>query len=116
MSVTLYGIKNCDTMKKATAWLQNHAVAFNFHDYRKDGIDQNLIESFETELGWQTMVNKRGTTWRKLSDDVKEKINQTSAIALMVEQPALIKRPILQTETSLQIGFSNEIYQELFNL
>jgi len=116
MAVVIYGIKNCDSIKKAKKWLNDHAVEFVFHDYRQDGLSESLLNTLESALGWQQMVNKRGTTWRKLDDTVKESINQHSAVALMLDNPAIIKRPILDTGTVLKLGFSANDYQEIFSL
>jgi len=115
MPVVLYGIKNCDTIKKAKNWLTDNGVEFTFHDYRKDGLDSTLLSTLETALGWEAMVNKRGTTWRKLPDDVKDNIDKTSALAIMLENPAIIKRPILNTGSSLELGFKPDHYQQLFS-
>ncbi|ORU93773.1 MAG: arsenate reductase [Cycloclasticus sp. symbiont of Bathymodiolus heckerae] len=112
MPVVLYGIKNCDTIKKAKNWLVDNGVEFTFHDYRKDGLSTQLVNTLEDSLGWEVMVNKRGTTWRKLPDDVKANINKESALALMLENPAIIKRPILNTGKTLLIGFSTTDYKE----
>ena len=116
MAVVIYGIKNCDSIKKAKKWLNDHAVEFVFHDYRQDGLSESLLNTLESALGWQQMVNKRGTTWRKLDDTVKESINQQSAVALMLDNPAIIKRPILDTGEALKLGFSANDYQEIFSI
>lgn len=94
--ITLYGIKNCDTIKKARRWLEEHGIDYRFHDYRVDGIDLPLLNTFIAELGWQPLLNTRGTTWRKLDEGDRSGITDAdSAAALMVEQPAIIKRPLL---------------------
>lgn len=110
----MYGIKNCDTIKKAKKWLNEHDVQFTFHDYRKDGLSEELLSSLESSLGWESLLNKRGTTWRKLPEEIKDSINRESAIAIMLENPAIIKRPILNTGKSLELGFSDATYQQLF--
>ncbi|ORU91014.1 MAG: arsenate reductase [Cycloclasticus sp. symbiont of Poecilosclerida sp. N] len=115
MPVVLYGIKNCDTFKKAKNWLTDKGVAFTLHDYRKDGLDSALLNELEAALGWQAMVNKRGTTWRKLPDYVKDNIDKASALSIMLENPAIIKRPILRTDKGLELGFEIDHYQELFS-
>ncbi|CAM4228759.1 ArsC family reductase [Vibrio astriarenae] len=114
MTITMYGIPNCDTIKKAKRWLSDNDVTFDFHDYRKQGIDQALVTRFCQELGWETVVNKRGTTYRQLSDEQKQTLNESSAIELLVASPAMIKRPILEVEGKLHIGFKADQYQALF--
>src|SRR5437667_9321346 len=95
-SVTIYGIKNCDTMKKARAWLDGHDVAYAFHDYKAQGIERAKLEGWAAKAGWETLLNKAGTTFRKLPDGDKENLNEKKAIALMLAQPSLIKRPVLE--------------------
>ena len=114
-AVTLYGIANCDTIKKARNWLQEHAVEYQFHDYRKQGIDGDRLQAMAAQLGWEIMLNRRGTTWRALPDPVKAQINEASALAVMLDNPAIIKRPILERDGSLHIGFKPQQYQEIFN-
>ena len=112
---TLYGIPNCDTIKKAKKWLDENKVEYTFHDYRKDGINEAWITEAEQALGWESMLNKRGTTYRQLSDEQKANINKESAITLMLESPAMIKRPILLAKGSYTIGFSVDTYQQVFS-
>ncbi len=112
--VTLYGIPNCDTIKKAKAWLSNHGVEFKFHDYRKHGIDSDQLQSMASALGWEAMLNRRGTTWRALPSTVRDHIDLGSAIHLMLDNPAIIKRPILAKDDQLHLGFSAPQYQEIF--
>ena len=114
MSVVMYGIKNCDTIKKAKKWLDEKGVEFTFHDYRKDGLSDELLSSLESTLGWEALLNKRGTTWRKLPEETKDAVNKESALLIMLENPAIIKRPILNTGSSLELGFSDAAYQQLF--
>ena len=116
MSVVMYGIKSCDTIKKARKWLDANGVEFTFHDYRQDGLSDALLCTLESSLGWEAMVNKRGTTWRKLDEEVKSVIDKQSALALMLENPAIIKRPILDTGNTLELGFSTTAYEQLFAL
>ena len=97
--ITVFGIKNCDSIKKAKNWLEKHAVPYQFHDYRKDGIDPALLERLESRVGWETLLNRRGTTWRKLPDSVRDNIDRQSALAAMLEQPAMIKRPVVIEDT-----------------
>lgn len=112
---TLYGISNCDTIKKAKAWLESHDIAYRFHDYRKQGLERELLEAMEAALGWQALLNRRGTTWRGLPDTVKDNIERDSALAVMLEHPALIKRPVLATaDRGYDLGFSDDLYTEIF--
>ncbi|QCF26446.1 ArsC family reductase [Hydrocarboniclastica marina] len=103
--ITVFGIKNCDTIKKTKAWLEANEVPYQFHDYRKDGIDQALLERLESRLGWEALLNRRGTTWRKLPETVRDNIDRQSALAAMLEQPAMIKRPIVIDDNIASIGF-----------
>ncbi|WP_299078197.1 ArsC family reductase [uncultured Paraglaciecola sp.] len=112
---TLYGIKNCDTIKKARAWLATNDIEFNFHDYRKDGLASNWLEQTEQALGWEVMLNKRGTTFRQLSEEQKQGLDKTSALALLLEYPAMIKRPILIHNNQYYIGFKAAQYVEIFS-
>lgn len=114
MPATIYGIKNCDTMKKARAWLAEHGVAHTFHDYKKQGIDQARLEGWCREVGWETLLNKAGTTFRALPDADKSKLDQRRAIALMIKQPSLIKRPVLEAGGRLLVGFKPEQYGAAF--
>ncbi|MGB1800558.1 MAG: ArsC family reductase [Gammaproteobacteria bacterium] len=113
MTVTLYGIKNCDTVKKARKWLDANSVLYTFHDFRVDGIDKTLVNNFLKQVDVDTLINKRGTTWRKLSDEEKEIKNKTQAVALMVENPTIIKRPVLDVNKKVTVGFSEENYSSL---
>ena len=115
MTATLYGIANCDTIKKARAWLEQHGVDYRFHDYRKQGAEPDLLQPMLDALGWEAMLNRRGTTWRKLPEDIKAGIDSTSALQLMQENPAIIKRPILSTADGLHLGFSDAQYTEIFD-
>lgn len=107
---TLYGIKNCDTMKKARAWLDGHKVAYLFHDYKVLGIDKKTLEAWTKDVGWETLLNRAGTTFRRLPDADKQSLNEKKAIALMLAQPSLIRRPVLDTGKTLLVGFNPEIY------
>ena len=113
--VTLYGISSCDTIRKARTWLEKQRIEFEFHDYRKQGLEQQLLQSMISVLGWEAMLNRRGTTWRSLPDTVKDQIDQASAMRLMLDNPAIIKRPILATQNRLHVGFSDQQYQEIFS-
>ena len=113
MSVTLYGIKNCDTVKKARKWLDANSVPYTFHDFRVDGIDKTLVNNFLKQIDLETLINKRGTTWRKLSDEEKDIKNTTQAITIMIENPAIIKRPVLDVNKKYLVGFSDERYKSI---
>ncbi len=114
--VTLYGIKNCDTIKKARRWLEARQIDYRFHDYRADGLDRPLLDSFIAELGWEPLLNTRGTTWRKLDEATRAGINNAdAAAALMLEMPAIVKRPLLCAPGQpMLLGFSEESYQSYF--
>ncbi len=111
MTTTLYGIKNCDTMKKARTWLDAHNVAYDFHDYKVSGIDAKRVAAWCDALGWETVLNRAGTTFRKLSDAEKANLDKKKAVALMVAQPSMIKRPILDHGGKWIAGFKPEIYK-----
>jgi arsenate reductase len=113
MKATLYGIRNCDTMKKARAWLDQHGVEYVFHDYKAEGIDATRLRGWIDSVGWETLLNRAGTTFRKLPDAKKEGIDERRAIALMLEQPSMIKRPVLERGRKLLVGFSPEKYSAL---
>jgi arsenate reductase (glutaredoxin) len=108
--ITIYGIKNCDTMKKARAWLDSHGVAYGFHDYKTEGIAKDKLKGWADELGWETLLNRAGTTFRKLPDADREELNERKALALMLAQPSMIKRPVLDLGGKLLVGFKPEIY------
>jgi arsenate reductase len=110
-SVTIYGIKNCDTMKKARAWLDAHKVAYAFHDYKASGVERAMLERWAGEVGWDVLLNRAGTTFRALPDAKKEALTGKKAIALMLEQPSMIKRPVLSLGTKILVGFKPEIYE-----
>ena len=119
MSITLYGISNCDTVRKARRWLSEHDVEYVFHDLRKDGLSVKTLQHWNKKVGWEILLNKRGTTWRKLPETVRDKISQQSALELMplelmLEQPTLIKRPVLETGSQVHVGFNTEHYTSLF--
>lgn len=111
---TIYGIKNCDTMKKARAWLDEHKVAHTFYDYKVSGIDKPTLEGWAKKVGWEVLLNRTGTTFKKLPDADKESITEKKAIALMLAQPSMIKRPVLEAKGKLTIGFKPEEYKKLF--
>ncbi len=102
----VYGIKNCDTVKKARAFLNEAGIDYSFHDYKKDGVDEKKLKAFIEEFGWDNVLNRRGTTWRKLPDDVKESVTDAeSALNVMLEHPSAIKRPIVESKAKNFIGF-----------
>jgi arsenate reductase len=111
MTVTLYGIKNCDTMKKARAWLDARGVAYAFHDYKVEGVERGRLEEWVRAVGWETLLNRAGTTFRKLPDAAKHGLSEKKAIALMVEQPSMIKRPVLDVGGRLLVGFKPAEYE-----
>jgi len=111
-SITIYGIKNCDTMKKARAWLDKRGVAYEFHDYKAAGIDRERLEGWARAVGWETLLNRAGTTFRKLPDKEKTSITEKKAIALMLDQPTMIKRPVLDVKGKLIVGFKPETYDQ----
>lgn len=113
-SVTIYGIKNCDTMKKARTWLEDHGVAYAFHDYKAEGIDKASLERWAKEVGWEILLNRAGTTFRKLPDAQRENVTEKKAIALMLEQPSMIKRPVLDVGGKLLVGFKPDAYAKQF--
>jgi len=110
----IYGIKNCDTMKKARRWLGEAGVSYDFHDYKKHGIDAATLKSWCKQVGWEVLLNRRGTTWRRLSDAQKQDVDKARAIALMVEFPSMIKRPVLDVDGRIEVGFLAEKYVVLF--
>ena len=111
--VKIYGIKNCDTMKKARAWLDKHDVSYEFHDYKAAGIDKARLESWSKDVGWEVLLNKVGTTFRALPEKDKEGLIEKKAIALMVDQPSMIKRPVLDVGGKLLVGFKPDDYAKL---
>ncbi|WP_315739334.1 MULTISPECIES: ArsC family reductase [unclassified Bradyrhizobium] len=110
MSITIYGIKNCDTMKKARAWLDDHGVAYQFHDYKTAGIDKAKLKAWSDELGWEVLLNRAGTTFKKLPDADKDGLTESKAIALMLAQPSMIKRPVLDLGGRRVVGFKPDLY------
>lgn len=112
MSIILYGIKNCDTVKKARRWLETQQIEYIFHDFRVDGLTEDMLKDFLKHVDWETLLNKRGTTWRRLSENQKQGISKQKAIALMAENPTLIKRPVLDHEEEYLIGFSENKYED----
>jgi arsenate reductase len=114
MGITIYGIKNCDTMKKARAWLDRRGVDYAFHDYKTAGIGRGQLESWAKNVGWEALLNRAGTTFRKLPDKDKENLTAAKAMKLMLDQPSMIKRPVLETGKALLVGFKPEHYENAF--
>jgi arsenate reductase len=110
----IYGIKNCDTMKKAMKWLIANNIEYTFHDYKKEGLDSKTLKSWLKTVDWEILLNRRGTTWRKLPEDIKENINKASAINIMLENLSIIKRPVLNVNGVIYVGFNENNYQEIF--
>ena len=110
---TLYGIRNCDTVKKARAWLAAHHVAYSFHDYKLSGIELERLNRWCTELGWEALLNRSGTTFRKLADSQKQNLDRDQATALMAAQPSMIKRPVVEVGDRLVVGFKPDLYKSI---
>ena len=113
MKTIIYGIKNCDTMKKARAWLESEGVAYEFHDYKQSGIEREKLLEWVKAVGWEPLLNRAGTTFRKLPDAAKSNVTESKAVKLMLEQPSMIKRPVLERGKTLLVGFSPEKYSAL---
>jgi Spx/MgsR family transcriptional regulator len=113
--VKLYGIPNCDTMKKARRWLDAHEIAYQFHDYKKAGVDEKQLRQWVDRVGWETLLNRRGMMWRKLDETVKTEMNEAMAIRVMLETPSIIKRPLLELDKTLHVGFTEDAYSRLFS-
>lgn len=115
MAITVYGIPNCDQVKKARTWLNDHALSFDFHDFKKAGVSRSLIDTWLTQVAWDVLLNRKGTTWRGLSDQRKAAISDArTAAELMLELPSIIKRPVLSAGESIHVGFSDPLYQQIF--
>ena len=113
--ITVYGIKNCDSVKKARKWLQTHSLDYQFIDLRKDGIDTDTLALWIKQVGWEVILNKRGTTWRNLDTEQQQSVNQTNIVDLLQANPTLIKRPVLDVDGIISVGFTSESYDQLFN-
>ncbi len=111
---TLYGIRNCDTIRKARRWLDENGIDYHFHDVRTDGITRKDLQDWMKTLDWEALLNRRGTSWRKLPETVRNSINKTGAIKVMLDNPAIIKRPVLARGNKLYLGFSTDSYQSIF--
>ena len=112
--VTIYGIKNCETMKKARAWLEEHGVPYAFHDYKLEGIERARLKAWARDVGLEALINRAGTTFRKLPEVNKADLDKEKAIALMLDQPSMIKRPVLDAGGRLLVGFKPELYADAF--
>lgn len=110
--VTIYGIKNCNTMKRAFAWLDEHNIEYQFHDYKKHGISAEKLQQWHEQVGWEKLINKRGTTWKRLPEEDRSDVDQDKAFALMMEKTSMIKRPVIETENSILLGFDEAEYTE----
>lgn len=114
MGVTIYGIKNCDTMKKARDWLASHGITHEFHDYKAAGIDRASLQRWVDVAGWETVLNRAGATFRKVPEAERQGLDEAKAIALMLDQPSMIKRPVLDVDRKLIVGFKPELYEAVF--
>lgn len=114
--ITLYGIPNCDTVKKARTWLESNGIDYHFHDFKKAGLTHALVDGWLKQVDWDVLVNRKGTTWRGLPDERKAAVaDAKSAAALMLESPSVIKRPVLSCNGTTHVGFSDTNYQQIFN-
>ncbi len=114
MDIDIYGIGNCDTMKRARAWLSAQGLDYRFHDYRKQGVDGDLLAHWCDAAGWQSLLNRKGTTWRSLPEADRADVDRSRAMALMMAHPSLIKRPVLMVGEAIEVGFSEDRYRALF--
>ena len=111
----IYGISNCDTVKKAKNWLDSHNIDYNFHDFRKDGINKDIINGWLNTVAWDKILNKRSTSWRNLDASTQQAVNATNVVDLLVENPTLIKRPVMDVNDIITVGFNSDTYQGIFN-
>lgn len=112
--IRLFGITNCDTMKKARHWLDSQGIAYDFHDYKKQGLDEALLRAWVAELGWERLINRQGMMWRKLPPEVRDRLDEEGAISVMLATPSIIRRPLLDTGRARHLGFSEAAYAEIF--
>ena len=110
----LYGIKNCDSVKKARKWLDENGVAYEFHDFKKDGLDEALLSGWEQAIGWEALINRRGTTWRKLPETLRDTIAAQTAHEIMLDNPSIIKRPVVESGDSVSVGFNAGEWEQQF--
>lgn len=113
-SMKLYGIKNCDTVKRARAWLEQHGLAYEFHDFRQDGLDETMIRRWQATVSIDTLLNRRGTTWRNLDTSLRDNLAAEDIPALLVSHPTLVKRPVLERDDDVMVGFSDKGYSSFF--
>ena len=111
----LYGIPNCDTVRKARKWMGDNGIPYEFHDFKKRGLERNTLLSWIGSVGWETLLNKRGMMWRKLDSDLKQDMDREAAISVMLDKPAIIKRPVLDLDGAVHVGFSEAAYRKLFD-
>ena len=111
----LYGISNCDTVKKAKNWLETHNIDYQFHDFRKQGLDANTINQWLQSVSWDKILNKRSTSWRNLDPSIQQAVNETNIVDLLIENPTLIKRPVMDVNDTITLGFNSDTYQGIFN-
>ena len=111
--ITLYGIPNCDTIKKARIWLQARDIEYHFHNYKSDGVPEKKLKGWVKQVGWETLLNRRGTTWRKLDDATRENVTEKLALQLMLDNPSIIKRPVLEIGNKITVGFSDTDYKQI---
>ncbi|MFT2097106.1 ArsC family reductase [Marinomonas sp. 2405UD66-6] len=110
--IDIYGIKNCDTMKKAFRWLEEHKVEYRFHDYKKEALEAETAKAWIDKLGWESVINKRGTTWRKLDEETKSSMNNELAVETVINQPSMIKRPLIMANGEIHLGFNSDEYSQ----
>ena len=114
--VTLFGIKNCDTVKKACKWLNSNSIQYQFHDFRVDGLDQNQVSGWTKKIGMENLLNKRSTTWKQMSEIDKHRLLNTGDIKIIVANPTVIKRPVLVRQNEILVGFDSDRYKQLFSV
>jgi len=113
--IVIYGIPNCDTVRKARKWLADHGIDYHFHDFRKDGLDPAALRRWAKAVGWETLLNRRGQTWRKLDPAVREAMGEDSALEWMAKEPTLIKRPVVETGDGVLVGFDPAVWEQTFS-
>ncbi len=111
--IEIHGIPNCDTMKKARRWLEEHGIGYRFHDFRKEGVEEQRLREWADQVGWETLLNRRGMMWRRLPQEVRDGIDEQRALRIMRETPSIIRRPVLVKDGRVTVGFSEETYREL---
>ncbi|MCI5059608.1 MAG: ArsC family reductase [Alphaproteobacteria bacterium] len=114
--VEIYGIKNCDTMRKSLKWLEGNDIAHHFHDYKKEGVDQEILQTAMDQCGWENVINRRGTTWRKLPKEQQDNMDTQGAMKAALDNPSFIKRPLLIRSGKVHLGFKEELYSEIFGV